>query len=556
MQRRTFLIGSVGGVGLVVLGACSDDEDLATDPGAPGTDDPDGAPEPRPTIRLAGGDSGFPSPFAYSRGGGYIQMTLIYDTLLWKDVSGEYLPWLAESYEQSDDGLTYTFTLRPDIRWQDGEALTADDVVFTFDYHAAQDLSPQIIVQPLPTIAEVVAVDERTVEFRLESPTAIFLDAVADAVPIVPEHIWSSIEDAPTATDLAVLVGSGPYRLTSYSEGEGSYLYEANDDYFLGTPFVDRIENLPVGDELSALLSGGLDAAGGSGLRPEVLAPFESDDAYGIIEAPPGSAMDALYWNLGRGGALADPAFRHACARAIDRQDIVERLFGGNGTPGNPGWMPPGNEFHVDVEQYPFDVDEANAMLDDAGYTRTGDEVREGPDGPLRFTLLVTNPVPQATELVVAALTGVGVEVSVEALDTPTFNERVIAGDAELSIIGSGGVNSDPDYMREVYASTTRRTQHAQGYVNPRFDELAQRQLVTVDEGERMEIVAEMQEIVADDLPLLPLYYEASFHIFREDVFDQWYFVPGGVGVRTPTVVNRQVFVTGRQEGTEIRPFE
>lgn len=71
-----------------------------------------------------------------------------------------------------------------------------------------------------------------------------------------------------------------------------------------------------------------------------------------------------------------------------------------------------------------------------------------------------------------------------------------------------------------------------------------------------MELVAEMQEITADDLPLLPLYYEASFHIFRRNVFDKWYFVPGGVGVRTPTVINRQVFVIGVPEGTEIRPTE
>ena len=131
--------------------------------------------------------------------------------------------------------------------------------------------------------------------------------------------------------------------------------------------------------------------------------------------------MDALYWNLGRGGALADPVFRHACARAIDRQDIVERLFGGNGTPGNPGWIPPGNEFDVEVEQYPFDLDAANTMLDDAGYTRNGAEVREGPDGPLRFSLR-RSPTPslrRPAELVVASLASLGVEAAVEALDAP-----------------------------------------------------------------------------------------------------------------------------------------
>lgn len=90
--------------------------------------------------------------------------------------------------------------------------------------------------------------------------------------------------------------------------------------------------------------------------------------------------------------------------------------------------------------------------------------------------------------------------------------------------------------------------------MDERFDELAQEQLRTVDEEERMAIGAEMQQIVADDLPLLPLYYEDSFHIFNEDVFDQWYFTTGGVGVRVPSVLNRHVFVTGLRSGLDVRP--
>jgi len=225
-------------------------------------------------LHLAGGDAGFPSPFAYSRGPGYVQMSYIYDTLLWTDASGRQLPWLASRVRRSSDGLTYTFELRDNVRWHDGRPLTPADVVFTFDYYAKQTLSPEIIAMPVPGIAEVKATGPRTVEFRLKAPIATFLGfGGAGAVPIVPKHIWESIDHAAMATDPKVLVGSGPYRLKSYSGGDGSYLYTANDDYFLGKPFVKRIENRPVGDPLTALKSGEIDAATVLGVTPRCSSP-------------------------------------------------------------------------------------------------------------------------------------------------------------------------------------------------------------------------------------------------------------------------------------------
>ncbi|CAN5288555.1 ABC transporter substrate-binding protein [soil metagenome] len=563
MDRRTFLTTTLGAAGVLLVGACSNSDDESGS-GRSGPDDEaaDGAnltPAPRPTLRLAGEDWGVPSPFAYSRGPGYLRMSLIYDTLLWKDESGDPLPWLAESFEESEDGLTYTFTLRDGVLWHDGEPLTAEDVKFTFDYYASQTISPQLIVQPIPEIVEIVAVDDRTVEFHLQSPAATFLQfGGAGAVPIVPRHVWSGVGNAGAESDLAKLVGTGPYVLESYSQGEGAYLYSANDDFFLGVPFVERLELRPAGDPATALLGGELDAIELFGARPEVMAPFENDDAFTRLEFPPGSSGTGLYWNLARGGALADVRFRQACARAIDRDDLVERLFGGNATPGNPGWIPPEHSFHVDVEQYDFDLGEANALLDDAGYTRSGDGVREGPDGPLRFELLVFNPVTPAVDLLVGALGAVGIELVAAAVDTPTFNERVLSGQSEMSLIGFGGMNSDlaPDYLRLVYSSQTAITQHAQGYVNDDVDRLCQEQLETLDVEARKDVVAEIQEQIAADLPLLPLFYPSSFAVVRAEAFDAWYVTPGCVASTIPSILNKQVFVTGQKTGTEIRPTE
>lgn len=107
--------------------------------------------------------------------------------------------------------------------------------------------------------------------------------------------------------------------------------------------------------------------------------------------------------------------------------------------------------------------------------------------------------------VLIAALKAIGVELRAEAVDTPTFNQRVIRGDSELSLIGSGGVNSDlaVDYLRLVYSSKATLTQKAQGYSNPEIDDLTQKQLNTVDEAERKRIVSRIQEIIARDVPLL-----------------------------------------------------
>lgn len=364
MNRRRFLGSGLGALGALAFGACT----RGSGPGS-GTAGPAG----RPTVRLAAGLPSFPSPFSYFLAPGYNQMILIYDTLLLNDGTGQLLPWLvSEMPTRSEDGLVYTMQLREGVRWHDGRPLTAEDVVFTFEYFAAQTLAPSVSVQPRH-VADVRSTGPGTVEFRLDLPIVDFDQAVAGAVPIVPRHIWSDVPDAARAQDLELLVGSGPYRLESYSQAESSYLYVANDDFFLGEPFVQRLEFVPVPNELDALLAGELDAAQPDveGVGADALAPFRQDDAFEVVEGPAGTGFFAgLSWSVAREGPVSDRRFRHACAMAIDRQEMVDRLLGGQGAPGNPGFFPPDHPFRVDVEQYAFDPQGANRLLEEAGYRR------------------------------------------------------------------------------------------------------------------------------------------------------------------------------------------
>ena len=530
LPRRQFLRGGMYGLAAAAVAGCVPS---TTDPGDAGSG---------PTLRLPGAALGFPSPFAYIASLGYTQASFIYDTLLWKDADGELLPWLARGFERSDDGQTYAFQLREGVRWHDGRPLTAHDVVFTFRYYADNTLGPLVVVQP-QGVTEVEALDDHRVRVQLVRPDNTFAEWTAGALPIVPEHVWSEVSDPAAARDRSILVGSGPYRLESYAGDGGALLYVANDDYFLGRPFVPRLEVTPVGNELTALRAGHVDAGTTdiNGARPEVLAPFRSDASFGVIENLAGFTFP-LFWNLHRTGPLADGRVRRACAMAIDRDDVVARLTGGNGLPGNPGFLPPDHPFHVAVEQYPADPAGARALLDGAGY------------GRLRFELLFPGDLTPLAQIVIEALGAIDVELVPRAVELgPALFARKLAGEYDMAITlypgpSGPGPGADPDMLRLIYSSLAPSgLNHADGYANAEFDQLAQQQLSTLDDGERRRLVGRMQQIVAADVPVLPLYYSTLFHIFRRPVFDSWYWTPGGFPSVGP--YNRHAFVTGATTG-------
>lgn len=565
MDRRSFLRLALGAAGTAVLGACT-----GTDRGAgrsttthvPLSRLP---PAPRPTVRIPGGDFGLPSPFTYTAGPGYWRTSFLYDTLLWQDSTGEPLPWLARRAESSEDGLTHTFQLREGVRWHDGRPVTAEDVVFSFEYFEAHPSSPLVVARPR-YVRSARVTGPLTVEVRLDTPAVTFTESVAAAMPIMPKHVWSPIEDPSAVSDRRLLVGSGPYRLESYSEEHGTYSYTANDDYFLGRPFVRRIEMVPVGNELNALLAGAIDGGGPdvTGVGPDALRPFDADPSFGVIEHKEGFTFP-LYWNAARGGALGDVRFRRACAMAIDRRDIVRRLLKGNGTPGNPGFLPPSHPLHSEVEQYGFDLAGAERVLDQAGYRRPGaGRTRRDPDGsPLRFSMIVGNTSPPAlAEVVAAALDALGVEVVPEFVDLPRLFVAKAFGNFDLAITlypgpSGPGPRGDPDYLRAIYSSRAGEFHRVHGYSNPELDELLERQLVTADAEERRRLVTRVQEIAARDLPVLPLYYSTLFFVFKRQVLDQWYFTPGGgFGPGIPMPFNKHLFVTGVKRGLEVRPIK
>lgn len=298
------------------------------------------------TIADPTGDWGFPSPYGhYSRGPGYVRMSLIFDTLVWKDENG-YVPALAESWQLEDEA--YVFNLRKNVTWQDGEPFTANDVVFTIDYIKEH---PYQWVNSKP-IKDAEALDDYTVKLYLNGSYAPFLDMVAGTLPILPEHIYNDAANPAEFLEDEALTGTGPYRLVDYDKTEGTYLFEANDDYYLGVPMVKQLKFVKVSNEMAAaaLEKGDVDAAT---VPPEKAEELEGKD----FEVLKGShdGITKIMVNHKK-EPFSDVRFRQAIYYAIDRQALVDTALRGYGITASPGLFALDSEwYNTDVEEYAYD---------------------------------------------------------------------------------------------------------------------------------------------------------------------------------------------------------
>ena len=540
-----------GVAALAVLAACGSDD--GAQPGGQGEGARRASVE---RLRLAGGEWGYPSPFAYVRGPGLVNVNFLFDTLLWKDSTGEAIPWLASQYQRSADGLEWRFTLRDNVRWHDGQPLTADDVVFTFDYMTKGPGASAPGIFGRIDVKEVVAENPSTAVIRLNSPQAGFEVTTAGRIPIIPRHVWSSVTDPAKLRDPKALMGSGPYKLQSIDEAAGNYLFVANESYFLGVPYVRRIEFVTVGDSLLALQRGEIDAGSpGSeeGMPEDALKPFETPRFEQVTGA--GEWNRALHFNLSKGFPYDNKAFRQAVAYTVDRKDLVKRILFGRGEPGSLGGLAPSHEFAApNLPAYDRDLAKARTLLDGIGLRDVnGDGVRDLPDGqPFRPELQTSSRFSVKTaELVKEYLREAGIDVTLRSFDTTAADDNAAKGNYEMALIGYGGMGGEADTLRTRYSSQVRSASfnRVHGYRNPAFEELATKQLTLVDKDARKQVIQDMQRLLAEDVPTIPLYLPTRIHIYPANSFDAWYYTPGGVFGGYPGTLNKHAFVTGKKVG-------
>lgn len=496
---------------------------------------------PIPEIRIldARGDWGLPSPYLhYPRGPGYIRMSWVFDTLIWKDQQG-FRPALAQSWSYDPETLTFRFELHPDARWHDGTALTAADVAFTIELFQQH---PYYWIG-IDDIHSAEVIDTHTVTITLTQPYAPFLADIAGTMPIMPAHIWRNVADPPRFTAPEAFIGSGPYRFVRFDQAQGSYLYTAFADYYGGMPKAERLIYLRGNQPLLSLRRGEAHLAN---LRPEMV-PSLREQGFTIIQ-------DERGWNKKlminhRKAPFSDLRFRHAIAYALDRQEIIRQSQRGFARLASFGLLSPDHAlYNPDTPSYSHNPERAHALLEELGYTLGTDGFYHLDGEPLTITLLVSNitaggqtQADRDGEIIKNQLQRLGIRVELLNLEQTTTDTRVRQWQFDLAVSGHGGIGGDARILNEMISS-----HHGAGSVNSaRFDEHAElnalldAQLRAMDEAERRDLVQRIQVLHAELLPAIPLYYPDTYAAFAPDPGIEWFFTPGGIAKGIPIPQNK-----------------
>lgn len=484
-------------------------------------------------------DEGFLNPYTYQSGyPGWNLMTLVYDPLFYPDTNNEPIPWLVRDTLVSQDGRTWTLTLRPNLRWHDGRQLTSDDVKFTFEY--AAKVTHSRWTPTTRNMESIEAPNPQTVVFRLKQPDAGFRVRTLADVPILPRHVWESVTTVAAARAFNNTVGSGPYRVAEVRDGQ-FYRLTANTGYFAGRPKVPELVLPIIRDatvSFTALQAGQIDANSRT-LTPELVAQFERQPGIKVVRGP-GFASTLLQFNVEH-PLLRDVRLRQAIANAINTQLMVRLLMLGFAVVGSPGYLHPDSPFYAQGLKFEPNKARAVAILNEAGYRdRDGDGVREAPDGtPLRFTLQAQaeNPIRiRGAELVRTWLRDIGIAVQVRVAEDaavidlvwPDFD--VCKGRRfDISMFGwSAPVMTRPTALVDLFHSNCQvGAINIGGYKNPQLDRLGEQLAVTVNPARQKQIAADMQRIVAQDMPIHVLFYPDTIMAYRPSAFERWVFQKG-----------------------------
>jgi peptide/nickel transport system substrate-binding protein len=487
------------------------------------------------------------NPFTGIVASAYEMYQMNYETLTdygQKDFSAQ--PALAESWDTSEDGLTWTYHLRPDLKWSDGQPLTSADVVYTFNRVINGKYESTNFGNYVAAITSVKATDDTTVVFTVKKPTPVMLHLY---VYILPEHIWKDIDEKEVrkfANEPGPdgVVGSGPYIVTEHQKGQ-FLRFKANPNYYGGKPKVDEVvfRVFQNDDSLAqALKRGEIDFA--DDLGANVFKSLEGVDGVTTRDAAY-SGFNEIAFNTGAAlddgtpigdghPALKDAKLRVALSYAVDKAALAERVYGGHATPGDSFIPSLYQSLHYDpgTTAYTFDPQKAEQLLDEAGYTKGSDGIRTMPNGgrKLSFRLYGRSNSPesqQTVQFVAGWFRDVGIEVKPKIVSEDSLTEIIGQGNFDLFEWG-WVVEPDPNYQASTFTCANRSYKDGgQVYANlsdsfycsPEYDRLNDVQAAQIDPAERAATVKQMQKLVYDSAAYIITVYYNDPQAYRSDRF-------------------------------------
>ncbi|MFW6029420.1 MAG: ABC transporter substrate-binding protein [Halanaerobiales bacterium] len=453
---------------------------------------------------------------------------LMFDGLVSRNSNGEMVPNIAESWDISEDGLEITFYLNDDVKFHDGEKLTAEDVAFTFktifhpDYTGTRFGTYNVIEGAkeynngeADDVSGIEILDDYTIRFTLEEEDVTLLGDMSRG--IIPKHL---LEDIPVAEledhDFnREPVGSGPFKFSEYSSQQYIVL-ESFDDYFKGRPYLDEyVVRVVSTDSVPAYLR-----------REEVdLAEVENKEQFeelaNLDELKGFTRTSEAFRYFGMNQAhplIGNKNIRQALAYGFDQEVIID-LLDGHGTLANGAIPPVSWAYTSDVNQYNYNPDLAVEMLEEEGYDEIDDEgYRINEDGErLSFDLSTTSQDirVEISEIFQEFMKQIGVEVSVDLMEFNSLIDKVVETEDWGMYILGWATGPEPD-MSWILASDAANNDVR--FFDDYNDELLAEGKRTVDQEERKEIYHEWQQYVSEELPYMFLYYPELTTIMNERV--------------------------------------
>lgn len=462
---------------------------------------------------------------------------LIYDTLLYWDPEKDLQPGLADSWAFGDGGMSISFKLNPNAKWHDGTPVTVQDVIYSADLVKAK--FPQI-GRSVANVTKVEAVGEREVKFSLNQPWPDAPRYIGNTISIVPKAVWEKITDPANFTNLEKPIGSGAFAFKERAAGQRIVLENTGKHHRI-KPNIQTITLEVVGDEsvaVMALKKGDFDALSWD-VSPSLALDVRDKPAnYPNIKlaTAAGTSTKTLMFNL-RKAPFNDVKFRQAVAKAIDTKSIIDKALMGLADPLGPGLVASSaGWYNSKVAMVAFDAEKAKAELEAAGYKDANkDGLHELPDGkPLKVTILVPvgQPSTDVGDIMAANLTKVGIQAEVKPLAPDAFLNQLRLGDFDAALSGPS-MSIQPGMMffyfhssRGVITSGRVAGFNYGGYNSPEYDKLADASSKEVDWAKRKDILFQMQELLAKDMPQVPLYVPKVLNLYRDDKLTGWVVKP------------------------------
>jgi peptide/nickel transport system substrate-binding protein len=469
---------------------------------------------------------------------------LIYDGLIKLDKDLNMAPAMAESWTYSPDCLDLTFKLRKDIKWHDGHPFTAADVVFTYQT-MINPKTPAPFKEGFLLVKDAQAPDPYTVRVRYEKPYARAVETWGTYM--LPKHLLQSFADAGTLRESpqnSRPIGTGPYRFQEWKPGEKVVL-TASPDYFEGRPYLSRIVYRVIPSQATIFLE--LKAQGVDYVSTLTGMQYSRQTEYPAFRKAyhkfryPASDYTFLGFNL-KDPRFADRRVREAFAHAINKQELIDGVRLGLAREAN-GPIRPGTWAYTDkVAHYDYNPEKAKALLAEAGWKdRDGDGVVEDKDGK-PFTLTIrtnqgNDERKKIAEIIQQRLKEVGIDADIQLIEWAAFiKEFVKPRRFEVVVLGLG-TGTDPDQFVVWHSSQRGPDQmNRTGYANPEVDSLLEAGRSSCVQSERVRYYHRIQEILAEDLPMVFLYFRDALPVVASRIhgvspapagilynFDEWY---------------------------------